>query len=131
MDARSMSAPAGPRAKILLIDDDSSVRESLRRMLAREHDVVACGSGDAGLQALEQQSFDLIVCDLVMPGRSGLDVIDEATRRWPALEGRCILMTGAILDADRQHLFEQLNIAMLQKPIAPQKLEQLLRERLG
>ncbi len=121
---------AEPRARLLLIDDDPDVRESLRRMLAREHEVVAVSSAQGGLAALEQGAFDLVVCDLVMPGLSGVAFVEEAGRRWPELRGRLVLMTGAVLAPERAGLFAELGVGFIQKPICSNELEQILRSRL-
>lgn len=119
------------RAHVLLIDDDPDVRESLRRMIALEHDVEAVGSVERANALLEERTFDLVVCDLVMPGRSGLGFIEEAARRWPELPKRIVLMTGALIDPEQTALFEELGVQIVQKPIGLRDFESLLAERLG
>lgn len=119
------------RANVLLIDDDPDVRESLRRMIALEHDVEAVGSVDRANLLLEERVFDLVVCDLVMPGRSGLGFIEEAARRWPELPKRIVLMTGALIDPEQTALFKELGVQIVQKPIGLREFEILLAERLG
>ena len=121
---------AVPRARLLLIDDDPDVRESLRRMLAREHEVVAVSSAQGGLAALEQGAFDLVVCDLVMPGQSGVAFVEEAGRRWPELQKQLILMTDTVLAPERAGLFAELGVGFTQKPICSNELEQILRTQL-
>ena len=61
--------------RLLLVDDDESIRTSLRRALGFEgYQVETAGDGDAALIALQSADFDAVLLDVMMPGRSGLDV---------------------------------------------------------
>jgi DNA-binding NtrC family response regulator len=64
-------------ARVLVVDDEPGVQESLRLLLKSEHDVVTVGGVDAALRVLDEQPPDLILLDLVMPGRGGLDLLAE------------------------------------------------------
>lgn len=69
-------------ARILLIEDEREIRANLRRFLALEgHEVVEAGSGEAGLAAA--RDVDLVLCDVVMPGLDGFEVL-ERLRHDPA-----------------------------------------------
>lgn len=80
-----------PRMKVMLVDDHAVVRTGYRRLLELEPDceVVAEFAGaDAALNVLARsdgQGVDVLVLDLSMPGRSGLDLLRRVTQRWPAL----------------------------------------------
>ena len=63
--------------RVLVIDDEAGVRESLRVLLSGECEVETASSGDEALRCLAAAPADLIVLDLVMPGKSGLDVLEE------------------------------------------------------
>ena len=84
------SEPIPPRrphrsANILVIDDESEVREVLRDLLAEEgHTVVTCADGESGLTRLEEETFDLVMTDLAMPGLTGWQVASLAKCRTPA-----------------------------------------------
>jgi len=72
------------RAKILIVDDDPSVRNLIRKIL--ESDDYSCemaGSADDALELLKQQSFDLVMSDVVMPGRSGVQLLAEIKAIYP------------------------------------------------
>jgi DNA-binding response OmpR family regulator len=73
-------------AKILLVDDDPLVRTSLADVLSESgHQVAEAVDGDDGLSALARESFDLVVLDILMPGREGLETIREIRKQWTTL----------------------------------------------
>jgi len=72
------------QAKILVVDDEKAVRLSLAELLSMEgHQVITAESGEEALQRLEEDNFDLILVDLIMPGIDGLQVMEAAQRLSP------------------------------------------------
>ena len=67
--------------RILVVDDEPGVQESLRMLLKSEGDVTIAGDVDAALREVALATPDLILLDLVMPGRSGLELLAELTER--------------------------------------------------
>ena len=67
--------------RVLVVDDETSVRESLRMLLKSDCEVVTADGADAGLRAIAETPPDLVLLDLVMPGRSGLEVLAELAER--------------------------------------------------
>jgi len=79
--------------RILIVDDDDSLRESLQLVLAAEsYDVVAAEDGEAALRLIEQTPIDIVLSDLRMPGIDGLELIPQLRRRLP--EATIILMSA-------------------------------------
>lgn len=67
--------------KILLVDDDGFMRELIRSVLEPEgFEVTACGDVDQGISALGKEDFDLIISDMVMPGKTGPDFMEHIKR---------------------------------------------------
>ncbi|HMK75273.1 MAG TPA: sigma-54 dependent transcriptional regulator [Thermodesulfobacteriota bacterium] len=62
---------------ILIVDDDKSIRYSLKRMMEGKYSIVTAQNGEEALELLKQTSPDLIIMDIKMPGRSGIDVLKE------------------------------------------------------
>ena len=72
--------------RILIVDDDEALRESLELMLSAEgYEVVSAPDGEAALQRLEASSFDLVLCDLRMPGIDGMELLPQIARSAPGL----------------------------------------------
>src|SRR2546428_4561633 len=76
------------RGRILLVEDDPLVARAVRRTLSREHDVVFVEGGRAALQALDEEQFDLVISDLMMPEMTGMDLHAELLRSHPAVARR-------------------------------------------
>ena len=88
--------------RILVVDDDSYVREATEMILERKgYEVDTAPEGKTALQKLEDGEYDLLLSDIKMPGMSGLELLETVKSRWPDLH--VILMTayGTIEDAVR------------------------------
>lgn len=73
-------------ARLLLIDDDTLVRQTLEQALARAgYAVFAAGNGREGLAVLDRETVDLVITDIIMPEAEGIETIRELRRRAPAI----------------------------------------------
>lgn len=80
-------------AKILIIDDDDLVRETLADIVDDiGHDVVTATDGNSGIEKLGHESFDVVITDLIMPGMDGIDVLCQIKRCHTPT--RVIVMSG-------------------------------------
>jgi DNA-binding response OmpR family regulator len=78
---------------ILIIDDDDSLRDSLRRILHKEgYTIIEASEGRRGLKELEHVPADLILLDMFMPDKDGIETIGELRRTHPGI--RIIAMSG-------------------------------------
>lgn len=69
-------------AKILVIDDEEQLRELLRQMLVRDgHEIVTASDGVEGVQAFERFKPDIVITDIIMPNKDGIEVITDLLRR--------------------------------------------------
>ena len=79
--------------RVLLIEDDGSVRRIVRKMLERgRHEVTEAENGRVGLDRLRDGAFDLVITDIVMPEMDGLETLIELRKHYPALA--VIAMSG-------------------------------------
>jgi DNA-binding response OmpR family regulator len=80
-------------ATILVIDDDEMVRGLLRRVLEREgYEVIEAGDGDEGLTKYRNRPADLVVTDVIMPGKEGIETIRELLGEYP--DAKIIAISG-------------------------------------
>ena len=72
------------RERILIVDDDEAIRHLLRRILEREgYTTESAANAEAAIDFLKKQSFDLVVSDVVMPGKSGIQLLEEIRINYP------------------------------------------------
>lgn len=81
--------------KILIIEDEEPIRRVLKRILSEENDtfiIEEAEDGKAGIDALKKQDYDLVLCDIKMPKKDGLEVLGEAKKE--GISSPFILLTG-------------------------------------
>ena len=128
--AADVPASTVRRARILIIDDERHIRESLV-LLLDEHETIAVADVPAALALLDRgETFDVMLCDLMMPGMSGADFHDEVERRWPALLGRILVVTGGAVTPRSQALLQRTVNRPLEKPFFATVLEARIAELL-
>lgn len=89
-----MSNSDQSRARILIVDDDAGVRQVLRSMLAAAgYSLSLAANGREAMERLRQESFDLIITDLVMPEQEGIETIQLLRRDYPGV--KIIAISGA------------------------------------
>ncbi|HTW48772.1 MAG TPA: sigma-54 dependent transcriptional regulator [Acidobacteriaceae bacterium] len=83
--------------RILIIDDEAAIRESLETLLALEGYLVdSAENGEAGLERIGEQPFDLVLLDLALPGRNGIEVLGSIRERHPSLPVIMITAYGTV-----------------------------------
>ncbi|MBI1967568.1 MAG: response regulator [Gemmatimonadetes bacterium] len=105
----------GP-VSVLVVDDEEPIRNALKKFLVQQQfEVYAAGSGDEALQQLQRHKIALMLCDIRMPGTSGIDLVPQALEIEPEL---AILMLTAVNDATSAALCMQRGaLDYLTKPI--------------
>jgi PAS domain S-box-containing protein len=118
--------PGDKRASVLIVDDDRGVAEALARVLAERHRVTVCTRGAQALERLRTESFDLILCDVMMPEMTGMQLYEELHRRHPELLPRVVFMTGGAFTQTARQFLAGIPNTQLEKPIAMQTLRALI-----
>ena len=136
VDSLRAAARASGPLRILIIDDQPSVAQALRRMLAREHEIAVTNDPRSALAMLtaEQPDFDIILCDLMMPGLSGDEVYAEVIKGRPELAERFIFMTGGAFTVRGSQFLDQVYAPVLHKPFNAGRVREMVRAhaaRLG
>jgi signal transduction histidine kinase/AmiR/NasT family two-component response regulator len=94
------TADAGPRPRVLVVDDDADLRDYLSRLLAERYDVVAVGDGQQALHVLAGRDVDLVLSDVLMPVLDGVGLLTRV-RADPALRATPFILLSALADAER------------------------------
>ena len=114
-------------AKILIVDDELIMRESLAGWLERDgHEVEKAASGEEALKILKESRFDILLVDIKMEGMSGLDVLKQVKESDPDVEIVMITAYGSIataIEAMKNGAYEYLL-----KPFEPDELGILIEK---
>jgi len=117
------------KAKIVVVDDDATMREALRETLAGEgYAVLAVDNAIQAIAELEKQEADLVLADLTLPRVSGLELLDSIRRQWPGLEVIVITGQGSIetaVDAIKRGAYHYVT-----KPFTPDEIIHLVGQAL-
>ena len=121
-------------ARILVIDDDELIRDTLRMVLMDAgHQVHLAEHGRFGLEVLDQHPIDLVLCDLFMPDMEGFETMASIRQRYPEL--KIIVMSGGARGIDQSHYLEDAEIlgadATLSKPFRNRDLTGLIDQLIG
>ena len=130
------AAPVGPppepsrvRRRILLVDDEVNLAAGLQRALAREHTVVVATSGREAKGILaDDDSFDIILCDLMMPDVTGMELHAYVLAERPHLAPRMIFMTGGAFTEGARVFLENVPNVRVEKPFEIDRLRATLRD---
>lgn len=111
------------RMRVLIVDDEPAIGASFRAVLAPTHDVVCETRAVAAAERLQRgERFDAILCDVMLPERSGVDFVEGLRRERPLEAARVVFMTGGILDGDTRTRLAETGLPMLDKPISRDEL---------
>lgn len=106
-----------PHSRILVIDDEPALCGVVRRLLRKEHEVVTFFDAREALKVLrEDSSFDVILCDIMMPHLSGIDFFNALRKVDEELAARTVFMTGGVFNAPSQQFLATVTNPLLEKP---------------
>jgi signal transduction histidine kinase/DNA-binding response OmpR family regulator len=122
---------ASRRARVLVIDDEALIRTLVRRALSAEHDVTTL---DRAAEALERivagESFDIILCDLMMPQMTGMELHAELVHKHADHAKRMIFLTGGAFTPGARGFLDGLTNQRVEKPFDVQHLRALVNDRI-
>lgn len=101
---------------ILVVDDEPDIRRALRRLLeARGFAVVEAGTSAEGSAQAAAGEIDAVVCDIMMPGGSGIEFFDLLRKTHPNLARRFVFLTAAAKEPEVSAQVEARNAPLLSK----------------
>ncbi len=120
------------RGKVLVIDDERLLVDLMVRILQTDHDAVGTSDPTEALARIEGgERFDAIVCDLMMPRMSGIDLHAAVSRFAPHVAARMLFLTaGAFTERARDFLASGV-VPWFEKPIEPERLRQVVSARVA
>jgi signal transduction histidine kinase len=122
-DANKRSAapfkPQMPALKVLAIDDEESILHLVQEVLRADgHHVDTAASGDAALELIALNRYDIIISDWKMPGLSGMHVFEDLQVKDPAAAARMLFMTGDVVNDKFQEFLQKNDRTCLPKPFS-------------
>jgi PAS domain S-box-containing protein len=124
------SAPSA-RRRILIIEDEPGIAETLAEILQRQgHDTEIASDGQQALERVSGSRYDLILSDLRMPVIDGPGFYGALCERWPEMAGRIAFITGDALSTDTHAFLARVGAPCLEKPFSPQDLTRLVARSL-
>lgn len=112
---------------VLVVDDDPANAAAIRGILLKEHEVIATGSGATALDLIRQRRFDVILCDLMMPNMSGMDLFGELARSDPEQAAAMVFLTGGVFTAKARKFLETTPNKCVEKPFDAAELLAIVR----
>jgi signal transduction histidine kinase/ActR/RegA family two-component response regulator len=119
-----MTADSTPRLRVLVVDDEPDIRHGLYRILSRKHEVALSANGSEALDRLKAgERFDVILCDLLMPEMTGIELFGEIGQRFSSQAERVVFMTGGATSESSRIFIEQQSARVVNKPFLPAEIE--------
>lgn len=119
----ALGVSAKKRGRVLVVDDEQAVCRLVARTLGRDHEVLAFTSANEALdRVFSEDSFDAIVCDLMMPETTGMDVHEELVKRGHPLARRILFLTGGAFGDRATTFLQDMDRPRLYKPFSSNEL---------
>jgi PAS domain S-box-containing protein len=129
LSAPAQSSPATePPQAILIVDDDRLVATGLARALRAEHEVTIASTAREALAMFRQRSFSVVLCDLMMPDMSGMDLHSVVlAEHGEALARRFVFVTGGAFTQAAREFLDRVPNPRFEKPVQTKNLREFLR----
>jgi signal transduction histidine kinase/CheY-like chemotaxis protein len=115
------------RGRILVVDDEILVGRSIERLLGLQHDVVAVARASEALRRIDEgERFDAILCDVMIPEMTGIELLEELRRRHPELAERVVFITGSAFTPGTAERLQRIPNVRLDKPFDRARLQAAL-----
>jgi PAS domain S-box-containing protein len=123
----SLRADPVSRASVLVVDDDVMVSTMIGRVL-REHEITVATNGRDALDLLVAgRTFDVILCDLMMPVMTGMELHAQLSEKLPQLVESVIFVTGGAVTAETRAFLDRVPNECLDKPFNPRSLRAVVQ----
>lgn len=116
------------KLEVLLVEPDELMARMVVRLLGPTHTVSVAQSVDEALRRLDQQqdTFDVVLCTLALPMRSGIELYQEVAQRDALTARRFVFLTDGIFSKPLEQFLETVDNPRLEKPFMPDELYQMV-----
>jgi len=118
---------AGGTLSILVVDDEPVIARLIQKALV-DHDVTTAGDGREAVALMGENAYDVILCDLIMPEMTGMDVYRAALQRATPMNDRIVFMTGGAFTQRARDFLESVPNLRIEKPFELGHLERTIYE---
>jgi CheY-like chemotaxis protein len=130
--AAPAATPSPRKARVLIVDDEEKLGKALAWELGGDHEVTVMTSGKDALDQIHAGArFDLILCDLLMPGTTGMALFEEVRRLDPAQADRVVFLTGGACTPETTRFLREVKNRRMEKPFDIDLLHAVVGEILG
>jgi len=120
------------KTRVLVVEDDTSVRRVLARVFERAgFSVATAPNGEDALPFLAKERFEVMVCDISMPKMTGRQLCQHLAANGPYLPHCTFIVTSRSEAEERSWISRYDEIVMVEKPVGPRHLLRLVRQRLS
>ena len=114
-------------ARVLVVDDEPQIRRALIRLLGSTYEVSNCANGAEVLaRLLTGETFDVILCDLLMPKMTGIELYEEMERCWPNQAARTVFLTGGTITESAKVFVDRHAARIIRKPFERSEIEAIV-----
>ena len=118
-----------PTVRLLIVDDERAFARSLQTLLS-DHDIVLAHTGREAVELCSLQDFDCILCDVMMPDLTGMDVYERLEAARPGFGSRIVFMTGGTFTQRARDFRARVSNTFLEKPFDIREVERILASLL-
>lgn len=122
------------KPRILIIDDEPLIASLIARMMGRTYDVSGLTQGKAGLKALttpDHVPYDLVLCDLMMPDMTGMEVHAELVRLGSPYADTMIFLTGGVFVGEAGRFLSDVRNRCIEKPFTAAEMRKAVSQAVG
>jgi CheY-like chemotaxis protein len=116
-----------PKKNVLVIEDEPIIARVCSRILALDgYDSSIADSGETALDMFNEKEYDIYICDIKMPGMSGIEFYNFIKKDHPDRINRLIMITGDLLSSETREFLRDINIPYILKPFTPDELREAI-----
>lgn len=133
LPSRPTRAVSGRRGRVLLVDDDPMILRVLHRILSSRHDVTLASSAHDALDRIADAAtpFDLILCDLMMPGMTGIDLYERLSEGEVGPSVPFLFLTGGVFTDKARAFLDVTPVDCIEKPVEADALRRLVAAHMA